>query len=319
MERSANKLIQNIKCMMLSALMLSCGSKGGRDSSLAEAGSASLFSYLTATLTCTPVGGAALSPMTFRTVAAGLGVIGQMTVPKTLKDGLCSVAITGTPQPDSVKRIVWNANGPTANGLAYASNLTKVVEESPGKGSFVLKAKFTKTFADICEQSKAAGKCSDPALHPLCDSVCGTASNPGNSASGNVPTVGGYTCEQQKTWNKCSEPWMHPACDSVCGTVSAPAQPAPVRPALGNVATVGNYTCEQQKAWNKCSEPWMHPACDSVCGALSQRPIAAPANGVNTPPVSSGNPALAGCNYENAAKNNGWGWNPTTKQSCPPK
>jgi hypothetical protein len=314
MERNANTFIRNIKSIMLVGAMLGCGPKGGSDSSLADAGPTSLFSYLTATLTCTPVGGAALSPMTFQTVAAGVGVIGQMAVPKTLKDGLCSVAITGTPQPNFVKRIAWNATGPTANGLAYASGLTKVVEESPGKGSFVLKAKFTKTFADVCEQSKAAGKCSDPALRPMCDSVCGAAGNPSNPASANVAMVGGYTCEQQKAWNKCSEPWMHPVCSSVCGAAGTLNQVASANPAPANVAMVGGYRCEQQKAWNKCSEPWMHPVCDAVCGPLNQAPIAAP-----TPTVGNGNQTLAGCNYDDAAKNKGFGWNPTTNQSCPPR
>lgn len=31
------------------------------------------------------------------------------------------------------------------------------------------------------------------------------------------------------------------------------------------------------------------------------------------------NPAIGGCNYKDASQHNGWGWNETTRESCPPK
>jgi V8-like Glu-specific endopeptidase len=94
-----------------------------------------------------------------------------------------------------------------------------------------------------CEQQKAWGKCGEPWMQPVCDSVCGRPGSgsggdiaTGNEASGNpvpsnedsgnpapstspgVPGVGGYSCEQQKAWGKCGEPWMRPVCDDVCAS-----------------------------------------------------------------------------------------------------
>ena len=39
-------------------------------------------------------------------------------------------------------------------------------------------------------------------------------------------------------------------------------------------------------------------------------------------PVAAGafvEPTSGGCDYSDAAQNNGWGWNPQTRESCPPR
>jgi hypothetical protein len=93
-----------------------------------------------------------------------------------------------------------------------------------------------------CEQQKAWGKCNEPWMHPVCDSVCG----------GSGPVPGGTPAPSTK-------PGSTPAPSTKPGSTPAPST-KPGGP------SVGGFTCEQQKAWGKCKEPWMHPVCDSVCG-----------------------------------------------------